>query len=61
MFFGSVKISPSPRLRRTGLRASPYGFLFSNTNIFCFGKETQGFLAAFAANAALFHSAERDA
>jgi hypothetical protein len=35
--------------------------LLGDADVFRLGEETQGFFAAFAANAALFHSAERDA
>src|SRR6516165_9247860 len=35
--------------------------LFGNTNVFRFGKETQRFFTAFAADAALFHAAEWNA
>jgi hypothetical protein len=35
--------------------------LLRDTDVLCFGEEPQRFFAAFAADAALFHAAERDA
>ena len=37
------------------------GDLFRNTNVFRLGEKPQRFFAAFATDAALFHSAERNA
>src|SRR5204863_5918060 len=59
-FFGSVKIPSSSRLRRDRLRASQ-DWLFGYTNVFSLREKVQRLRAAFAADAALFHSAERNA
>ena len=47
-------------LRRDRLRASP-DCLFRYTNVFSLCEKVQRLGAAFAADAALFHAAERDA